>query len=231
MTRAVRSVVPINQEGQQMGLRLTIGIVCVLIAHVMAGCGSASAPASVVAPTVAAAPSVTSILPSVGSIGGATAVKIAGTNLGTTVTFGGVAVQGRFFAGNPTMYLSAPAHPAGTVDVVVSGQGGQLVKLTDAYTYVSPLTFDFNGDWVSYGENDQDGLISFTIRDDLLLSVSCGPDVTLTFSPPQRATNGEFSFVRDGGVGFSGRIVAVSDATGTIKLGSCESNAWHGRKQ
>jgi len=214
-----------------MGLRLTIGIVCVLIAHVMAGCGSASAPASVVAPTVAAAPSVTSILPSVGSIGGATAVKIAGTNLGTTVTFGGVAVQGRFFAGNPTMYLSAPAHPAGTVDVVVSGQGGQLVKLTDAYTYVSPLTFDFNGDWVSYGENDQDGLINFTIRDDLLLSVSCGPDVTLTFSPPQRATNGEFSFVRDGGVGFSGRIVAVSDATGTIKLGSCESNAWHGRKQ
>jgi hypothetical protein len=44
-------------------------------------------------------------------------------------------------------------------------------------------------------------------------------------------TNGEFSFVRDDGVGFSGRIVAVSDATGTIRPGSCESNAWHGRKQ
>jgi IPT/TIG domain len=212
-------------------MRMRVGIVLVLIAQIAAGCGSASAPASVVAPTVVVAPSVTSILPNVGSVSGATAVKIAGTNLGTTVTFGGVPVQGRFYAGNPTLYLSAPAHAAGTVEVVVSGQGGQLVKLTDAYTYVSPLTFDFNGDWASYGDNDQDGLIIFTIRDNLLLSVSCGPDVTLTFSPPRPVTNGECSFVRDDGVGFSGRIVAVSDATGTIKLGSCESNAWNARKQ
>jgi IPT/TIG domain len=212
-------------------MRMWLGIVFLLIAHVMAGCGSSSMPASTVAPTLVATPSVTSILPNVGSVSGATEVKIAGTNLGTTVTFGGVPVQGRFFAGNPTMYLSAPAHAAGAVDVVVSGPGSQLVKLTDAYTYVSPLIFDFNGDWASYGENDQDGLIFFTIRDNLLLSVSCGPDVTLTFSPPRPVTNGEFSFVRDDGVGFSGRIVAVSGATGTIKLGSCASNAWRGRKQ
>jgi hypothetical protein len=44
-------------------------------------------------------------------------------------------------------------------------------------------------------------------------------------------TNGEFSFARDDGVGFSGRIVSASTATGTIKLGSCESNAWNARKQ
>ena len=124
---------------------MPLAIVLLLIAQVTAGCGSSAMPASTVAPTVVAAPSVTSILPNVGSISGATAVKIAGTNLGTTVTFGGVPVQGRLFAGNPTMYLSAPAHAAGTVDVVVNGQGGQLVKLTDAYTYVSPLMFDFNG--------------------------------------------------------------------------------------
>jgi hypothetical protein len=117
------------------------------------------------------------------------------------------------------------------VDVVVSGQDGRSVTLTDAYTYASPLTFDFNGDWAGIGETDQDGLVSFTIRDNLLLSVSCGPDVTLTFSPPRSVTNGEFSFVRDDGVGFSGRIVSASAATGTIKLGSCESNAWNARKQ
>ena len=110
------------------------------------------------------------------------------------------------------MYLSTPSHAPGTVDVVVSGRGGQSVTLTGAYTYVSPVTFDFNGDWVSYGQTDEDGLVSFTIRDNLLLSVSCGPDVTLTFSPPRPVTNGEFSFVRDDGVGFSGRIVAVSSA-------------------
>jgi len=209
-----------------MGLR----IVLLLLAHETAGCSSSSMPASPTAPTGLAAPSVTSILPNVGSIGGATEVKIAGANLGTTVTFGGVAVQGRFFAGNPAMYLSAPAHAAGAVDVVVTGQGGQLVTLTAAYTYVSPLTFDFNGNWASYGQTDQDGLIVFTIRDNLLLSVSCGPDVMLTFSPPRPVTNGEFSVAGDNGVEFSGRIVADSGATGTIKLGACES-AWRGRKQ
>ena len=187
-------------------------------------------PASTVAPTVVAAPSVTSLSPNVGSTGGATEVKIAGTTLGTVVTFGGIPVQGRFYSGNPTMYLSTPAHAAGTVDVVVSGPGGQSVTLTNAYTYASPLTFDFNGDWVGFGETDQDGLVSFTIRDNLLRSVSCGPDVTLTFSPPRPVNNGEFSFVRDDGVGFSGRIVAVSSATGTIKLGLCP-NAWRARKE
>ena len=117
------------------------------------------------------------------------------------------------------------------MDVVVSGQGGQSVTLTGAYTYASPVTFDFNGDWTGFGETDQDGLVSFTIRGNLLLNVSCGPDVTLTFSPARSVTNGEFSVARDDGVGFSGRIVSASTATGTIKLGSCESNAWNARKQ
>ena len=124
-------------------MRMRLGIVLLLIAQVAAGCDSSAMPPSTAAPTVVAAPSVTSMLPNVGSISGATSVKIAGTNLGTTVTFAGIPVQGRLFAGNPS---SAPAHAAGTVDVVVSGQGGQLVKLTDAYTYVSPQTFDFDGD-------------------------------------------------------------------------------------
>ena len=158
-------------------------------------------------------------------------MKIAGTTLGTTVTFDGIPVQGRFFSGNPTMYLSTPAHAAGTVDVVVRGQGGQSVTLTNGYTYASLLTFDFNGQWAGVGETDQDGLVLFTIRDNMLRTVSCGPDVILTFSPPRPVTNGEFSYVRDDGVGFSGRIVAASGATGTIKLGSCQNNAWRARKE
>jgi hypothetical protein len=212
-------------------MRMWLGIVLLLIAPELVGCGSSSMPVSTVAPTVVAVPSVTSISPNVGSTGGATGVKIEGTALGTTVTFGGATVQGRFFSGNPTMYLDTPAHTAGTVDVVVSGQGGQSVTLAGAYTYASPLTFDFNGDWAGYGQNDEDGLVFFTIRDDVLLSVSCGPDVTVTFSPPRPVTDGAFSFVRNDGVAFSGRIVAASTATGIIQLGSCESNAWHARKQ
>jgi hypothetical protein len=190
-----------------------------------------SAPTVDVSPTVGPSPSVTSLSPNVGSTGGATGVKIDGVRLGKTVTFDGVPVQGRFYSGNPTMYLYTPAHTVGTVDVVVSGQGGESVTLRDAFTYTPALTFDFNGDWMSFGETDQDGLVAFTIRDNLLLTVSCGPDVTLTFSPARPVANGEFSFVGDAGVGFSGRIVAVSEATGTIKLGSCESSGWHARKQ
>src|SRR5258705_4930151 len=201
-------------------MRIWSGIAFLLIAQGISGCGSSSMPASTVAPTVVAAPSVASLSPNIGSTGGATEVKIAGTTLGTTVTFGGIPVQGRFFSGNPTMYLSTPVHAAGTVDVVVSGKGGQSVTLAGAYTYASPLTFDFNGEWAGVGETDQDGLVSFTIRDNLLRTVSCGPEVVLTFSPPRPVTNGEFFFVRDDGVGFSGRIVAASGATGTIRLGS-----------
>ena len=212
-------------------MRIRVAIVLLLIAQGTTGCGSSSMPGSTVGPTIVAAPSVASISPKIGSTGGSTGVKIDGTNLGTIVTFDGLPVQGRYFSGNPTLYLSTPPHAAGMVDVVVTGQGGQSVTLTAAYTYASPLTFDFNGDWVGIGETDQDGLVAFTIRDNLLLSVSCGPDVTLTLSPPRSVTNGEFSLTRDDGVGFSGRIVSASTATGTVKLGSCESNAWNARKQ
>ena len=215
-------------------MRVSVAIVPVLVVLGTTGCVGQSvvAPTSpTAAPTAGAPPSVTSLSPNVGSTGGATGVKIDGARLGTTVTFDGVPVQGRFFSGNPTMYLSTPPHSAGTVDVVVSGQRGESVTLSNAFTYASPVIFNFNADWTSFGQTDQDGLVSFTIRDNLLRTVSCGPDITLTFSPPLPVTNGEFSFVGDDGVGFSGRIVAVSEATGTIKLGPCESSGWHARKQ
>ncbi len=48
-----------------------------------------------------------------------------------------------------------------------------------------------------YGENDQDGLTLFTIRNACSLSVSCGPDVTLELSLPRPVPLGELSFVRD----------------------------------
>jgi hypothetical protein len=213
-------------------MRLWFAIVALLLVQGMVGCDDSSPVAPSVSGVSSVTPlAVTSLTPKLGSTGGGTQVKIGGTSLASTVTFGGIPVQGRFFSGNPTMYLSAPAHSAGTVDVVVSGQGGQSVTLTDAYTYTSPQTFDFNGDWTSVGETDHDGDVSFTIRDNLLRTVSCGPDLTLTFSPARPITNGEFAFVRDDGVDFSGRIVGVSDATGTIRLGACEFSAWRAQKR
>jgi hypothetical protein len=213
-------------------MKVSLGIILLLVGQGTGGCVDDSGLALVTpaAPTVVAPLSVTSISPIIGSTGGATGVKIEGASLGTTVTFDGVSVQGKFFSGNPTMYLSTPAHTAGSVDVVVSGRGGASVILRDAFTYASPLTFDFNADWVNFGQSDQEGDFSFTIRNNLLLNVSCGPGVTtVTFSPPRPVTNGEFFFVGDDNVAFSGRIVAASEATGTIKLGRCESNGWRAR--
>ena len=134
------------------------------------------------------------------------------------------------------MILYTPAHAAGTVDVIVSGQNGQSVTLTGAYTYAPPHTFDFNGDWLGFGNNGQDSPIRFAIQNNMLISVSCqsatsAPDATVAFSPPRPVTNSEFSFAGDGGVRFSGRIVSPSSATGTIKLGECESDAWYASKQ
>jgi IPT/TIG domain len=188
-------------------MRMWLGFVLLPIAQVTAGCSS-SMPASTVAPTVVAAPSVTSIFPDVGSISGATTVKIAGTNLGTTVTFGGVPAQGRFFAGNPTMYLSAPAHAPGTVDIVVSGHGGQLVKLTDAYTYVSPLTFDFNGDWASYGET-----VSSPLSATMTSASLAGSSRSLTRSVP--SSLGSANPTR--GTAGSNRAIVVRDGRPNIR--------------
>jgi len=218
-------------------MRVRSAIIVLLVVQGISSCaGSPSRPSVSVVPSTGSAaapaviPSVRSLSPNVGSTGGGTQVKIDGAGLGTTVTFGGVPVQGRFFSGNPTMYLSTPPHAAGAVEVVVSGQGGESVPLTNAFTYASPLAFNFNADWVSFGQTDRDGDVAFTIRNNLLLTVSCGTDVVLTFSPP-RPVNGEFSFAGEDGVSFSGRIVAASEAIGTIRLGRCESSEWRARKQ
>lgn len=216
------------------------GIVLLLITHGMAACGPSVTPAAPTpaAPATPAAPeiSVTSISPTLGSTGGATQVTIAGAGLGTTVTFGGATVKGTFDGRHPgaLMFLATPAHAAGTVDVVVSGQNGQSLTLINAFTYASPSTFDFNGTWSGFGWNGQDNPIRFTIQNDTLLSASCDslssdPGATLTFSPPLPVMNREFSF--DGnGVRFSGRMVSPTMATGTIRLGECASLAWYAEK-
>lgn len=98
-----------------------------------------------------------------------------GTALSTAVSFGGAVVQGRFDSRDPgaQMTLYTPAHASGSVDVVVSGQSGESVLLTDAFTYASPETFNFNGDWSGWGDNGQDRPILFTIQNNLLLAATC----------------------------------------------------------
>jgi hypothetical protein len=225
-------------------MRTTGFVVVAVLALHGAGCSSASTPSAPTptvvtpaTPTVGTA-SVTSLSPNLGSTGGATEVKIVGAGLGATVTFGGVAVQGRFDSRSPNglMLVYTPPHAAGTVDVVVSSLIGLPVTLIGAYTYASPQTFDFNGSWAGFGNNGQDSQILFTIQNNTLLSAACDdspgyPGRTLSFSPPLPVTNSEFSYVGSNGAIFSGRIVSPTAATGVIRLGLCASDAWYAAKQ
>lgn len=214
-------------------------IVVLVITGGSVGCTSTtlpSAPASPPSPPTAP-PTVTAVSPSLGSTDGGTEVKITGANLAAAVSFGGAAVQGRFDSRYPgaLMLLSSPAHAAGAVDVVVSGQNGQSVTLSNAFTYAPPQMFDFNGSWSGFGRNGQDNLIRFTVENGMLLRVSCdsltsAPDAVVTFSPPRAVSNNAFSFSGDG-MTFSGRIVGPSSATGTIRLGDCASDSWYATKQ
>ena len=53
--------------------------------------------------------------------------------------------------GEDALYLSTPAHAAGTVEVIVTNPDGRAASGT--FTYASPATFDFNGDWQGLAEN------------------------------------------------------------------------------
>ena len=87
--------------------------------------------------TYVAAPTVTAINPSTGPIGGGTGLTITGTNFvsGATVSFGGTAATAVTVASSTSITVAAPAHGAGTVDVVVTNPDGQNAKLANGYNY------------------------------------------------------------------------------------------------
>ncbi len=170
------------------------------------------------------APAITGISPSTGSTGGDTTIAITGTGFyGATVTLDGITQRAaRFHPQDPnTAYLETSAHAAGSVDVVVTNLAGQISRLTAGYTYASPQSFDFNGNW--WTELDSHMILRFTIQNNLLVSVSCSP-WSLALSPPLSIANGEFSFPANQGFRMSGRIVSASEATGTIDIAQCPSS-------
>ncbi|MDP9835267.1 uncharacterized protein YhjY with autotransporter beta-barrel domain [Neorhizobium huautlense] len=91
--------------------------------------------------TYVPAPTLTSVSPANGPLGGGTVVVISGTNLSnaTSVLFGGTAATG-FTVISPTQITAtAPASSAGAADIIVTTAGGS-VTLPGAYTYVPAPT-------------------------------------------------------------------------------------------
>ena len=76
--------------------------------------------------TYVAPPTVASVSPNIGPTTGGQSVTITGTNFtgASSVTFGGAAATAIVVVNATTITATAPAHAAGTVDIVVTGFGG-----------------------------------------------------------------------------------------------------------
>lgn len=92
--------------------------------------------------TYVAPPTITSVSPSVGSIGGGTTVTITGTGFetGATVSFGAVASPTVIVSSATQIVATAPTEAAGTVSVVVTNPDGGTVTAAGAFTYGLPPT-------------------------------------------------------------------------------------------
>jgi hypothetical protein len=84
-------------------------------------------------------PTVSSVTPSSGTMGGNTTVTVAGTNFSPTgavqVTFDDVSATNVTVLGETQITCKPPAHPAGTVDVRVINPDGQSGTLPAGYAY------------------------------------------------------------------------------------------------
>src|SRR5712692_2418408 len=89
-------------------------------------------------------PTVTSVGPSSGPVGGGTGVTITGTNFvsGATVTLGGAATNVVVVSATQITATTA-AHAAGAVNVVVTNPDTQTGTLTNGYTYTSSVAIAF----------------------------------------------------------------------------------------
>ena len=184
-------------------------------------------PRPVAASQIPLAPAVVALSPDTGSTGGSTPLKISGSGFqpGAVVLIDGIAMSA-FVLDSRTIYACAPPHDAAKADVVIVNPDGSSALMTNGYTFVSPRLFDFNGDWIGVAGSEHQMELRFTVRDNMLVSVSCGTSGAVTFTPPPRVEHGEFSIVRADGIGISARIVSASEAVGTINLEPCPYTNW-----
>jgi hypothetical protein len=87
------------------------------------------------------APTLSSISPNLGPPAGGTPVTISGTGFlsGATATLGGTPATGVTVVSSTSISAIAPAHAAGSVNVVVTNSDGQSAALSGGFTYVTPV--------------------------------------------------------------------------------------------
>ena len=92
--------------------------------------------------------------------------------------------------------------------------------------YEAPESFDFNGDWVAHAGHHYDIDMRFTIRNNVLVSLSCGTSEPLTFAFPRGFVMANSYFSRDDSVAISGRLVSPVNSVGTINVPACPEAQW-----
>jgi uncharacterized protein (TIGR03437 family) len=208
--------------------------ICLVVAALSAGCASYTQPSAPTpaqpdtngqdVPPPSTSLALTSLSPDTGSTDGGAQVVLSGSKFdpGAHVTFDGVAVP-LVYGTSQVMITHPPAHAAGSVDVVVTNPDGSTAK--QVFSYASPGSFDFNGDWDAVVSGDEI-VFRFTIRDNALASVTCRTSAPIALTPAPVVANGAFSFSGADGASMSGRLVAPSQAIGEINVPVCGAISW-----
>lgn len=202
---------------------------------IAAACGASlpAGPSSMPAVAGTAAPlSVASVLPASGSTGGSTPLTISGSGFqnGATVSVDGMSLPASVADAGATIRFWTPPHDAGIVALIVTNPDGGKAGIAGAYSYVPAMSFEFNGEWAGAAGIELASDLRFTVREGVLVSVSCGASGPVAFAPAPAVHQGEFSIVAADGSGISARIVSASDAVGTINLAPCSSTNWTAKR-
>jgi hypothetical protein len=209
-----------------------------LMTVAVSGCGGSvpesgivSGPSAISQAPTPIQPIVAAIAPAIGSTAGGAWGTITGGQFqsGAAVRLGTDLTQS-FVFGDSTIGFWSHSHVPGVVDVVVTNPGGLSSSFAAAFTFAPPESFDFTGEWVAHAGSDYEESMHFTIRNDLLVSLTCGSSYPVMLSPPPVVKNGAFSFRADDGVAIDGHMVSTEEAFGTINVPGCAATFWWGEK-
>lgn len=212
------------------------------LAALSLGCGkSPVSPGVVAATTATTAVSVTSISPARGLTGDTIRVSGIGFRAGATLTVDGLTAT-IFSTNNNLITAEAPAHPAGTADVVVTNPGGESARLPGGYSYefvsvtASPsvvraggqLTMSWvapggrncsgGGDWVAiYKVGDPDITGAANGHSDLWYDHLCGATSgTFVLSAPMQPGQYEFRYMVSDAAAAQSNSVTITAAASRL---------------
>ena len=177
----------------------------------------------------ASVPVILSVTPSTGSSRGGNSVTITGTGLvpGARVSFGSLEVPAHMDARTADkVYVVAPSHAQGAVDIVITNPDRQTAVASEAYTFAAPDSFDVDGEW-SGGAITGHEPFTLQVVNRSVVSISCWTSGTVMLSPPAPITDGEFSYSGHDGVVISGTIVSPLEAKGAVTAGPCVKSDWY----